>query len=169
MTAPKSSIMNLSLDQINNLLIVTPPKPATVETQNETKGFNYLDEDVLGKDFLKYDELNKDYLKEYNKLDRNFLDSDFLVNLLDVSSSQLLTNELVEFNALLPKYNAATGLKFYIEDDFVTMFRDSFNAYAQVSVPISQSVTMKLTQDGVDVTQTVNSSGTTTITIKQGN
>jgi hypothetical protein len=88
---------------------------------------------------------------------------------LDVSSSQLLTNELVEFNALLPKYNAATGLKFYIEDDFVTMFRDSFNAYAQVSVPISQSVTMKLTQDGVDVTQTVNSSGTTTITIKQGN
>jgi hypothetical protein len=30
-------------------------------------------------------------------------------------------------------------------------------------------VTMKLTQDGVDVTQTVNSSGTTTITIKQGN
>jgi hypothetical protein len=169
MTAPKSSIMNLSLDQINNLLIVTPPKPATVETQNETKGFNYLDEDFLGKDFLKYDELNKDYLKEYNKLDRNFLDSDFLVNLLDVSSSQLLTNELVEFNALLPKYNAATGLKFYIEDDFVTMFRDSFNAYAQVSVPISQSVTMKLTQDGVDVTQTVNSSGTTTITIKQGN
>ena len=169
MNTPKSSIMNLNIDQINNLLIVTPPKPATVETRTEGKGFNYLDDDMLAKDLLQYDELNKNYLNDYNKLDRNFLDSDFLINLLDISSSQMLTNELAEFNALLPKYNAATGLKFFIEDDFVTLYRESFNAYAQVSVPISQSMTMRLTQDGVEITQMVNSSGTTTITIKQGN
>jgi hypothetical protein len=169
MNTPKSSIMNLNLDQINNLLIVTPPKPATIETRTEVHGFNYLDEDLLAKDFLKYDELDKNYLSAYNKLDRNFLDSDFLINLLDLSSSQMLTNELAEFNALLPKYNAATGLKYFIEDDFVTLYRESFNAYAQVTVPISQSMTMKLTQDGVEITQMVNSAGTTTITIKQGN
>jgi hypothetical protein len=169
MNTPRSSIMNLSLDQINNLLIVTPPKSATVETHTEAKSFNYLDEDLLGKDLLKYTELDKNYLSEYNKLDRNFLDSDFLINLLDLSSSQMLTNELAEFNALLPKYNAATGLKYFVEDDFVTLYRESFNAYAQVTVPISQSMTMKLTQDGVEITQMVNSAGTTTITIKQGN
>jgi hypothetical protein len=169
MNTPKSSIMNLSLDQINNLIIVTPPKAPTVETHTENRGFNYLDEDMLGKDLLKYTELDKNYLTEYNKLDRNFLDSDFLINLLDLSSSQMLTNELAEFNALLPKYNAATGLKYFVEDDFVTLYRESFNAYAQVTVPISQSMTMKLTQDGVEITQMVNSAGTTTITIKQGN
>jgi len=49
------------------------------------------------------------------------------------------------------------------------LYRESFNAYAQVTVPISQSMTMKLTQDGVEITQMVNSAGTTTITIKQGN
>jgi hypothetical protein len=169
MNTPKSSIMNLSLDQINNLIIVTPPKTPTVETHTENRGFNYLDEDMLGKDLLKYTELDKNYLSEYNKLDRNFLDSDFLINILDLSSSQMLTNELAEFNALLPKYNAATGLKYFVEDDFVTLYRESFNAYAQVTVPISQSMTMKLTQDGVEITQMVNSAGTTTITIKQGN
>jgi len=169
MNTPKSSIMNLSLDQINNLLIVTPPKAATIEARTETRGFNYLDEDLLAKDFLKYDELDKNYLSAYNKLDRNFLDSDFLINLLDLSSSQMLTNELAEFNALLPKYNAATGLKYFIEDDFVTLYRESFNAYAEVRTPISSNMTMKLTQDGVEITQMVNSAGTTTITIKQGN
>lgn len=169
MNTPKSSIMNLSLDQINNLLIVTPPKAATIEARTETRGFNYLDEDMLSKDFLKYDELDKNYLSAYNKLDRNFLDGDFLMNLLDLSSSQMLTNELAEFNALLPKYNAATGLKYFIEDDFVTLYRESFNAYAEVRTPISSNMTLKLTQDGIEITQMVNSAGTTTITIKQGN
>ena len=169
MATPRSNIMNLNLDQINNLLIVTPPKATTVETHTENRTLNYLDEDLLGKDLLKYTELDKNYLTEYNKLDRNFLDSDFLINLLDLSSSQMLTNELVEFNALLPKYNSATGLKYFVEDDFVTLYRESFNAYAQVTVPISQSMTMKLTQDGIEITQMVNSAGTTTITIKQGN
>jgi hypothetical protein len=169
MNTPKSSIMNLSLDQINNMLIVTPPKPPTVETRTETRAFNFLDEDMLAKDFLKYTELDKNYLTEYNKLDRNFLDSDFLYNLLDVSSSQMLTNELAEFNALLPKYNAASGLKYFIEDDFVTLYRETFNAYAQVTVPISHNMTLKLTQEGIEITQLVNSAGTTTITIKQSN
>jgi hypothetical protein len=169
MNTPKSSIMNLNLDQINNLLIVTPPKPATIETRTENRGFNYLDEDLLAKDFLKYDELDKNYLSAYNKLDRNFLDSDFLINLLDLSSSQMLSNELAEFNALLPKYNAATGLKYFIEDDFVTLYRESYNAYAEIRTPISSNMTFKLTQEGIEITQMVNSAGTTTITIKQGN
>lgn len=169
MNTPKSSIMNLSLDQINNMLIVTPPKPPTVETRTDSRAFNFLDEDMLAKDFLKYTELDRDMLKEYNKLDRNFLDNDFLYNLLDVSSSQMLTNELAEFNALLPKYNAASGLKYFIEDDFVTLYRETFNAYAQVTVPISHNMTLKLTQEGIEITQLVNSAGTTTITIKQSN
>ena len=33
----------------------------------------------MGKDLLKYDELNKNYLNEYSKLDRNFLNNDYLI------------------------------------------------------------------------------------------
>ena len=169
MNTPKSSIMNLNLDQINNLIIVTPPKPATIETTTTAVAYNFLDEDLLGKDLLKYDELNRNYLSEYNKLDRNFLDTDYLYNLLDVANSQLLTNELAEFNALLPKYTPVSGLKYYIENDFVTLYKETYNAYAQVTTPITQTMSMTLTQEGIEIKQIVNYAGNTSIIIRQSN
>lgn len=169
MTTPKSAILNLNLDQINNLIIVTPPKQAMVQETAVTKAYNFLDEDLLGKDLLIYTELSKNYLTEYNKLDRNYLDSDFLYNLLDVSSSQLLSNELSEFNALLPKYNSATGLKYFVENDFVTLYREVNNAYAEVTLSTNNSAVVHITQENITISQIVNSTGTTTINIKQGN
>jgi hypothetical protein len=169
MTTPKSAILNLSLDQINNLIIVTHPRQVIERETIVTKGYNFLDEDLLGKDMLAYNELNKDYLKDFNKLDRNYLDSDFLYNLLDVSSSQLLSNELSEFNALLPKYNAATGLKYFVENDFVTLYREVNNAYEEVTLSTNNSAVVHITQENITISQIVNSTGTTTINIKQGN
>jgi hypothetical protein len=166
---PQSAILNLSLDQINNLIIVTPPRQAVIQETTVTKRYNFLDEDLLGQDLLVYGELSKDYLKDYNKLDRNYLDSDFLFNLLDVSSSQLLGNELTEFNGLLPKYNAASGLKYFVENDFVTLFRETSSSYAEVKVSTNNSLTLNITQDNITITQMVNSAGTTSINIKQSN
>lgn len=169
MNTPKSSIMNLNLEQINNLIIVTPPKPAVVETNTIATAYNFLDENLLNKDLLKYEELNRNYLSEYNKLNRNFLDIDYLYNLLDVANSQLLTNELSEFNALLPKYTPISGLKYYIENDFVTLYKETYNAYAQVTTPITQTMSMTLTQEGIEIKQVVNFAGNTSITIRQSN
>lgn len=169
MQTPKSAILNLSLDQINNLIIVTPPKQVVVQEAVKTGGYNFLDEDLLGKDLLTYTELGKNYLNDYNKLDRNYLESDYLMNLLDVASSQLLGNELTEFNALLPKYNAASGLKYFVENDFVTLYREVNNAYAEVTLSTNNSATVNITQEGITIKQIVNSTGTTTINIKQGN
>ena len=169
MNTPKSSIMNLSLDQINNLLIVTPPQQKTEVTTNTIRAFNFLDEDVLGKDLLKYTELDRNYLTEYNRLDQNLLDTDYLYNFLDVANSQLLTNELAEYNAMLPKYDPKSGLKYYIEQDSLTLYRETVSAYASVTVPMYDSMTLRLTQDGIEIKQIVNSTGTTSITIKQSN
>jgi hypothetical protein len=150
------------------MLIVAPAKPV-VREQTVERAANVLDADLLGVDFLKYGELDKNYLNEYDKLDRNFLDSDFLLNFLDLSNSQMLGNELAEFNALLPKYNAATGLKYFVEQDNVTLYRETYNSYMELTVATTHNMTLNLTQDGGSVTQMVNSAGTTTITIKQGN
>lgn len=170
MQTPKSAILNLNLDQINNLIIVTPPKQVVVqETSTKTGGYNFLDEDLLGKDLLAYTELSKNYLNDFNKLDRNYLESDYLMNLLDVASSQLLGNELSEYNALLPKYNAASGLKYYVENDYVTLYREINNAYAEVTLSTTSSATVNITQEGITISQIVNSRGTTTINIKQSN
>ncbi len=169
MATPKSSLLNLSLDQINNLIIVTPPTPRTEVTSTSARAFNFLDEDLLAKDYLKYDELNRNALEEYRRLDQKFLDTDFLYNFLDVASTQLLTNELAEFNAMLPKYDARSGLKYFVENDAVTLFRETVNAYASVTVPVNDSMSLRLTQEGLEIKQVVNSAGTTTITIRQSN
>ena len=74
MITPKSSLLNLSLDQINNMLIVAPPLPKTEITVSTTRAYNFLDEDFLAKDLLVYKELDRNFLTEYNKLSQNFLE-----------------------------------------------------------------------------------------------
>lgn len=168
-TRPQSSgILNLDLGQINNMLIVTPPK--IVENTNrqiEKKAFNFLDEDFLKKDELKYTELERDLLKEFNKLDRDFLSADYLYNFMDVIATQLLSNELEEFGQLLPKYNQASGLKYFVENEIVTMYRETVSSFAEISMQTTRAGTLNIIQEGVTIKQMVNSAGTTTITIKQ--
>lgn len=169
-TPTKAVILELSESQINNLLIVTPPKEIK-ESKEETRVTrNFLDQDFLGVDYLKYTELEKNYLK-FTRLDRNYLENDFLDNLLDVSSSQYLQNELEEFNSMLPnwaKYNKAAGLKYFVDDkDNVVLYRETVNHYAEVNVPTTSSLTLNITQDSITIKQVVNSAGNTIINIKQ--
>lgn len=167
-TPLKSSILNLSLDQINNLIIVTPPKQVQqVEKIAEKKTFNYLDNDFLTRDLLKYDELNKNKLEEFDQLKRNFLDVNLLYDFLSVVDSQLLANELADTNALLPKYNAASGLKYYVQNEMVTLYREVPTAYFELRTSTFSNATVNLTQEGLTVKQVINNPGTTTITIKQ--
>lgn len=167
---PKSNILNLSLDQINNMLIVTPPKVSREEVlKKQTKAFNFLDENLLDKDLLKYDGLNNNALDKPNILDRNALDSDYLLNALDVVSNQFLSNELDQYNALLPKYDKSTGLKFIVDNDQITLYRETVNNYYDIRLDTSRSATLYLTQDNLSIKQLVNGPGNTTITIKQGN
>jgi len=169
-TNPRSNILDLTLDQINNLIIVTPPKTVVSKnTDEQIKDNNYLDVDFLGKDFLKYTELENNYLDKYDPLSKNALNNDFLFNYFYVTGNQMLTNELDEFGKLLPRYDPMTGLKFFIENDHVTLYRQLINNYAEIRVSITESTVVNITQDNLYVKQIVNNTGTTTITIKQGN
>lgn len=163
-----SAILNLDLNQVNNLIIVTPPKIVEqTERTIERRGYNFLDEDFLKKDYLKYTELDKDFLKEFNKLNKDFLSADYLYNFLDVASSQLLSDELSEFNSLLPKFNPTSGLKFFVENEMLTLYRETVNSYAELTMSQYKSGTLKITQEGLEVKQIINNTGTTVITIKQ--
>ena len=166
MTTPKAVLLNLDLNQINNMLIVTPPKQVASTTATAQKGYNFLDTDLLGKDLLKYDALDKDLLK-YNGLEYDKLSADLLYNFLDVSGAQLLSSELDQFGSLLPKYNPTTGLKFMLENDQVILWKETLNAYSDVRLQTTDSLTLNITQEGQTVKQVVNGPGSTTITIKQ--
>jgi hypothetical protein len=166
----KPVLLELSENQINNLLIVTPPKELKKNEDETILTKNFLDQDFLNVDFLKYDELNKDYLIN-SRLDVNYLDQNFLLNVLDAQSSQFLQSELEEFNSMLPnynKYNKAAGLKFFVDEtNNLVLYREDPNHYAELNVQDTHTVTYNLTQDAISIKQVVNSAGSTTINIKQ--
>ena len=167
---PKSAILNLSLDQINNMLIVTPPREVKEErTKDKSKAFNFLDENSLDKDMLKFSGLDNNALDRPTGLERNYLDADFLLNYLDIQNSQMLANELDQFNGLLPKYDKSTGLKYTVDDTTLTLYRETFSSYFELRVDTSKSLTLNINQDNLAIKQVVNSSGSTTITINQSN
>jgi hypothetical protein len=123
----------------------------------------------LYKDLLKYDLLDKNALDKPTGLERNYLESDFLLNYLDIQTNQLLGNELDEFNGLLPKYSKATGLKYNVDDNTLTLYRETASSYFELRVDTTRSLTLNINQDNLAIKQVVNSPGTTTITINQSN
>ena len=78
----KPVILDLTLDQINNMLIVRPPKEKLIELVKDSKKLaNLLDIDLLDYKELDENELEEDNL-EYGLLDINPLDVDLLLNIL---------------------------------------------------------------------------------------
>lgn len=92
--------LDLELDMINNLLIITPPKKLDEAIQEEKFRATA---NALDLDFLKFDDLEVDLLEveedEYaSALDIDFLDQDFLVDILDQLNKQLALQMRSEFD-----------------------------------------------------------------------
>ena len=96
----KPIILDLDLDMINNLLIVTPPKELE-EAITEQKAKSIAN--ALDIDFLKFDDLEVDLLEteedEANTaLEIDFLDQNFLVDILAQLNKQLALQMRNEFD-----------------------------------------------------------------------
>jgi len=168
----KPVILKLTAEQINNLLIVTPPREVRQQITNnaiETE----LDVDFLNQDFLKFDELNTNQLEQtIGRLDINYLDTMFLFSMLDFINLGLLNNALAEEeNPMLPKFkiNSKAGLKYIVEDTQLTLYRASPQNFSQITVDKDSEASLIIKQEDLSITQIINRSGGTTITIRQGN
>src|SRR6056300_1019835 len=82
----KPVILDLSLDIIDNMLIVSPPKEEVLPGEEERTTNNAGG--ILDVDLLEFDELNQDYLAQndlyFDELDIDYLDVNFLEDLLEV-------------------------------------------------------------------------------------
>jgi len=176
----RPTILNLTADTINNLLIVSPPKELNKnDTQQRTIVINQS-ADVLNVNFLKQNFLenvfdaNKTPYGD-NPLTQPLLQQYFLANIFDILAQQLqddqarmLQNLIAPTNnALLPDYNKATGVVATIGVSEVTLTRSDGSNIQSVSVPKSENALIIQQQGAVSITNRVNAAGTTTITIKQ--
>ena len=170
--APRAPvILRLGENDINNLLIVSPP----VEIKKADKGEAVIKMSSLDVDFLKdnglvnvLDAQQKDAFKD--TLSKNFLDQTFLANILDILDAQMkaqLNLLNTTSNRLLPDYFATSGITVEIDEPRLTLCRDDGSNKQCVTTPTNQNTTIYQTQGMLDFKNRVNNGGGTTITLIQ--
>jgi hypothetical protein len=175
----KPTILNLTPDTINNLLILSPPKELKVDkydSKNATihDAGNMLAVNYLQQDFLKNEMQSEQQIWGDNPLVEPLLQQYFLENIFNIlseelkaESQQLLANVLAPQSTLLPDYKKETGVVATIGVSGVTLTRNDSSNIESVTVPKSQQTTIIEQQGAVSVKNRVISSGTTLITLKQ--
>jgi hypothetical protein len=169
MLPSKPVVLNLSIDAINNMLIVAPPRELLEnrETRISAKG-------ALDVDFLKETGLINAFDAQEpafkDTLSTNLLDQDFLINVLDLINAQMAAqlNLLnTTSSGLLPDYQAISGIIAVVDDSTVTLSRDDSSNIQSVTVPKNQNTTIYQTQGVLEFKNRVNAGGSTVITLKQ--
>ena len=173
----KPVILDLSLDLIDNMLIVTPPEEEIIEGEETVvQKKNILDFDDLDIDYLEEDFFAEDEL-EFTELDINYLDVNFLEDLLDVIDAL----EVVKEEDVLGQDAITTSIKgtklgqdldtqittFYTGEK-LTMLR-SVESTARIDIDGSASYTVIFIQNGVSNIVTINGGEGSTIKITQEN
>jgi len=167
----KPVILNLSIDAINNMLIVAPP-PEIDKREKETSvtARGALDQNFLKEESLTntLDEQNKDIFSD--RLSRNLLDQNFLENILDIINAQLAA-EMNLLNTtssgLLPDYKAISGVTVDIDEPNITLCRDDGSNIQCVTTPKNQNTTLIQQQGSIEVKNRINTGDNTIITLRQ--
>ena len=164
----KPVTLNLSIDAMNGLLILTPP-PEIKRAQQEAKSTSVS---LLDQNFLKEADLSnvldaqqKEIFK--SKLAQDFLDQQFLNNLLTLLNDQLNENFLKIADGLLPDYKSNSGVKVAVDDLAVQLCRSDGSNNQCVSVNKGENSTIYQQQGNVTVKNRVNAGNGTVITLRQ--
>ena len=167
-------ILDLTLDMIDNMLIVNPPKEEIViQDEVSTKRVNILDFNDLDIDYLAEDFLSGDDL-EFTELDINYLDVNYLEDLLNVldalavaknedALAQAVSNQVS--GTLLGK-DPDTQITTIITGQVISL-RRQVNESVRMDLNGSNSYTVIFIQDGISNVVKVNGGGDSYITITQ--
>lgn len=172
----KPVTLDITLDLIDNMLIVTPPKEQiSVEEQQQSAQADYLEFNDLDVDLLSEDFFEEEENVDFDELDIDLLSTNFLEDLLDVleeldvvEEEENLTNFAsgIKITGTKVGQDTETQITTLIQGNQVKLMR-MVNQNAQVLVNGDQSYTVIFIQDGVSRTIQVNGSATSSITIRQ--
>ena len=173
----KPVILDLTLDIIDNMLIVSPPKEealvqeeATTTRADSVLDFNDLDIDYLAEDYLDTDSL------EFTELDINYLDVNFLEDLLNVLDALAIDEDedvlaqatSTQIAGTLLGKDPDTQITALITGNVVSL-RRQVNESVRVDLDGSNAYTVILIQDGVSNIIKINGGSDSVITITQSN
>ena len=170
----KPVTLDITLDFIDNMLIVSPPKEENIVSaeeqaqQNDVLTFNDLDIDYLQEDLLIEEDL------DFTELDIDYLSVNFLEDLLDVldildtEEADVLANVIDGVDIVGTSFgqDPDTQITTILQGTELTLIR-KVSQSAQVVVNSDESYTVIFIQDGVSNTVKINNGSSSTITIKQ--
>ena len=173
-------ILDLTLDLIDNMLIVSPPKK---DEERQTAGEARTDDsdnNILDIDFLDYDELETDYLAtdelEFTELDIEYLDVNFLEDLLDVIEElDALTAEdelaqdgfsPIDLQGTQFGNDPTTQITTFTDGEVVSILRQ-VNQNVRLDLNGTTSYNIIIEQDGKAYNIILNSGSGSVITIRQ--
>ena len=173
----KPVTLDISLDLIDNMLIVNPPEETeqqSKETQSRTT-VDYLEFDDLDIDYLNEDFLNAEEELEFTELDVNYLDVNFLEDLLNVLDALAIEKEEdalkqggvgIRITGTEIGQDKDTQITTIVSGQNISLTR-TVSQSAKLNLDGSGSYTVILVQDGVSNVVKINGGSSTTITIKQ--
>ena len=174
-TPSKPVFLDITLELIDNLLIVSPPKEQlkSQETQDQTKKTEILTEDDLDFDFLAEDFLESEDL-DFAEIDYDALDVNFLEDLLDIidelaidDDDDILT-EVSGVNLVGTEFgqDRDTQITTFITDNIITLQR-SVAESTRLDLAVDGSYSVLICQDGVCNNVKINGGSSTVIKITQ--
>ena len=172
----KPVILDLTLELIDNMLIVNTPQEVKESDEGPNGGSNT---NILDVDFLEFDDLEVDYLAEdeleFTELDINYLDVNFLEDLLDIIED---VNELDQTESLLKTdidlkgtevgYDSETQINTFLTDNLITFYK-TLEDSIRLDLDKQNAYTVILIQNGKSTQIIVNGGGDSTIKITQDN
>ena len=167
----KPVILDLTLDQINNLLIIKPPKEKLTELVKDSKNsMNLLDIDLLEFKDLDTNELDEDQLA-FGLLDINELDVDLLYNILDkliLALDGKKKKKGAHIDGRMSGFNKETGVNTLVDGNLTEIIRYSGSSAIWLILNNDYGYEINLTQEGIPVPEiTTNDSIDNTVTIFQ--
>jgi len=171
----KPVILDLTLELIDNMLIVNPPKE---EVSEQGEGGDTSTDSILDIDFLEFDDLEVDYLAEdeleFTELDINYLDVNFLEDLLDIiedinelEQTETILNTSLDLKGTQVGYDSSTQINTFITDNLITFYK-SLEDTIRLDLDKSNAYTVIMIQNGKSTQIIVNGGGNSTIKITQG-
>ena len=165
----KPVILDLTLDQINNLLIIKPPKEKIITLVKDSKNsMNLLDIDLLEFKDLDENALEEDQLA-FGLLDINQLDIDLLINILDKLNATFEKKKAsTHIDARMSGFNKITQVNTIIDGNHLEIIRYSGSGAIWLTLNGDYGYKIDLTQEGIPVPEfTTNDSIDNNITIYQ--
>jgi hypothetical protein len=158
----KPKILDILERNIDNMLIISPPKelPGGMAYIDQADEASYLEDDA----FL-FEDLIQEYLEDelaYGELDIDFLDFEFLDNILDLTN--MLADDQLKIDPVLPNiHQFKSYIQYSYNEEGIFLFAERPPHVAQVRMERYVYGYVNIQQDGILAPLQINDGGTDVI------